>query len=147
MGCTIMEERSISVRLNVHSASTTVISLWVRSSYIDQSMNPETFQGHPQEDHETSHGSMKTTRWFVEENGVKVVAGRKYTSGDSGATMLCSMICRQLERHVHLATCTCTGGVIQANREVRHNNATVTGNPPGGERDWISHRLFWAQSG
>ena len=46
--------------------------------------------GHPQREHETSHGSMSKTQWTVDgpDGTVVELDGRKFGSNDSGAPML-----------------------------------------------------------
>lgn len=52
--------------------------------------------GHPQQEHETSHGSMSKTRWAIDgpEEATLEVNGRKFASNDDGAPMLCSLVCK-----------------------------------------------------
>ncbi|THH22123.1 hypothetical protein EUX98_g8249 [Antrodiella citrinella] len=54
--------------------------------------------GHPQQEHETSHGSMSRTRWAVEgpEGTIVEVNGRKFASRDDGAPMLVKNIWQML---------------------------------------------------
>ena len=90
---------------------------------------------------------MSQTKWVVEgdENTALELQGRKYATGDSGAPMLCSMICKALGRHAHIDQCRlgedhkCIGG---AGVEHFQQRTGAIGN-----RDWITHRLFWARSG
>ena len=103
--------------------------------------------GHPQQEHDTLHGSMEQTTWFLEEERESVdVGGHKYGSGDSGASMLCSLVCRSMGRHVHVADCIagehgqCAGGA-----EVEHI-ATMRRNGVKA-RDWVTHNLYWRKSG
>lgn len=48
--------------------------------------------GHPQPEHETSHGSMSKTQWAVDgpDGTVLEVNGRKFASNDDGAPMMVS---------------------------------------------------------
>jgi hypothetical protein len=86
---------------------------------------------------------MAKTEWVVEgdDDATLEVEGRKYATGDSGAPMMCSMLCKSLGRHVHIDTCrpdadgNCAGAGIQ---HIKGQRST---------RDWITHRLFWARSG
>lgn len=99
--------------------------------------------GHPQAEHSTNHGSMAQTEWFVEgdDDATLEVQGRKYATGDSGAPMLCSLLCEALGRHVHIDSCRPDedGNCIGADLE--HVDR------PGENKDWITHKLFWARSG
>lgn len=86
---------------------------------------------------------MSHTEWVIEgdDDATLELEGRKYASGDSGAPMLCSMLCKTLGRHVHVDHCrpdddgNCVGEGIQ------HIDR------PNSHFDWITHRLFWARSG
>jgi hypothetical protein len=86
---------------------------------------------------------MSQTVWVVEgdDDATLEVEGHKYATGDNGAPMLCSMLCKALGRHVHIDACrpdddgNCVGVGIQ------HINR------PHSTQDWITHRLFWARSG
>ncbi|KAG8836422.1 hypothetical protein FRC18_011419 [Serendipita sp. 400] len=101
--------------------------------------------GHPQPEHETSHGSMAQTEWIVEgdDDAVLELEGHKYATGDNGAPMMCSMVCKALGRHAHIDTCraenvaSCHGPGIQH----KFNKKKAT------NQDWVTHRLFWARSG
>ncbi|KAJ3081987.1 hypothetical protein HDU99_003979 [Rhizoclosmatium hyalinum] len=60
-------------------------------------------RGHTQALHHTSHGNMIQTQWaFTDETGIVEVKGHKFGSGDGGAPLLCSMVCRDLGRHIHI---------------------------------------------
>ena len=102
---------------------------------------------HSQREHATSHGSMSNSVWFVhgENNGTVEVEGRKYAAGNSGAPMLCSLVCNSLGRHIHIGTCRSTSdhGVCGGGPGVQHIN-----DPDSSQReDLISHRVFWERSG
>ncbi|PVF92927.1 hypothetical protein CPB86DRAFT_144289 [Serendipita vermifera] len=101
--------------------------------------------GHPQNEHETSHGSMSQTEWVVEgdDDAILELEGRKYATGDSGAPMLCSMVCKSLGRHVHIDTCRADDAANCNGAGVQH----INGQKGTGKHDWITHRLFWARSG
>ncbi|KAI9450271.1 hypothetical protein BJY52DRAFT_1227294 [Lactarius psammicola] len=49
--------------------------------------------GHPQQEHETSHGSMSQTKWAIDGSDDTSVEleGRKFSSNDEGGPMLCNM--------------------------------------------------------
>jgi hypothetical protein len=44
--------------------------------------------GHPQQEHETSHGSMSSTKWAIEDGSIVEVNGRKFGANDDGAPLL-----------------------------------------------------------
>ncbi|KAH9164611.1 hypothetical protein EDB89DRAFT_2247116 [Lactarius sanguifluus] len=104
--------------------------------------------GHQQREHETSHGSMTQTRWAVDgPDGTSLeLGGRKYSSNDEGAPMMCNLVCSSLGRHVHIDYCragedgTCDGA------EVQHIGARI--NPsPDKAKDWVTHGLSWRRTG
>ncbi|KAI0292619.1 hypothetical protein B0F90DRAFT_1671124 [Multifurca ochricompacta] len=49
--------------------------------------------GHPQQEHETSHGSMSKTKWAIDgPDGTSLeLGGHKFSSNDEGGPMLCNM--------------------------------------------------------
>ncbi|QRW13380.1 E3 ubiquitin-protein ligase TRIP12 [Ceratobasidium sp. AG-Ba] len=103
--------------------------------------------GHPQQLHETSHGSMIATRWVVEgddANPMYELQGRKFGSGDEGAPMLCSLVCAAQGRHAHIDYCrdpaNCDEPECEHIKERMHPE-------PDRPKDWISHGLSWARSG
>ncbi|KAG8795908.1 Vacuolar protein sorting-associated protein 13A [Ceratobasidium sp. 428] len=90
---------------------------------------------------------MTTTQWVLEgtdPNAFYELRGRKFGSGDEGAPLLCHPLCADQGRHAHIDYCrdtgNCSGPEQQHIRERMHPNA----NKP---KDWITHRLKWAQSG
>ncbi|PVF98362.1 hypothetical protein CPB86DRAFT_825740 [Serendipita vermifera] len=101
--------------------------------------------GHPQNEHETSHGSMSQTEWVIEgdDDATLELEGRKYATGDSGAPMLCSMLCKTLGRHAHIDACRADDPANCSEAGVEH----IQGKNGPGNHDWITHRLFWARSG
>ncbi|KIM26074.1 hypothetical protein M408DRAFT_199760 [Serendipita vermifera MAFF 305830] len=102
--------------------------------------------GHPEQEHETSHGNMKNTKWLMEGDHA-VISGRRYATGDNGVTMLCSVVCSELGRHSHRAPCKALMGHCSSSGDVEH----ILNEPPTGRAtsgfDWISHKLFWERSG
>ena len=89
---------------------------------------------------------MSNTVWFVhgDDDGTVEVEGRKYAAGDSGAPMLCNMVCKSLRRHIHVDSCRADDdGVCGGGPGVQHIDEP---NSPE-KQDLISHRLFWDRSG
>ncbi|KAH7337769.1 hypothetical protein B0J17DRAFT_573376 [Rhizoctonia solani] len=105
--------------------------------------------GHPQQLHETSHGSMTETQWFIEgptSSASYQLQEHRYGSGDQGSTVLCSMVCSQQGRHVHVDYCRNTNRAECNSEECQHIDERV--HPyPDMSKDWISHKLYWARSG
>jgi hypothetical protein len=88
---------------------------------------------------------MSNTIWFVHGNEDEInVEGRRYASGDSGAPLLCSLVCKTLRRHIHIDTCRsgqaeqCGGGL-----GVQH----IPDSNGGTQEDLVTHRVFWERSG
>jgi hypothetical protein len=101
--------------------------------------------GHPQQEHETRHGSMSRTRWAIDgPDGTSVeLEGRKFSSNDDGAPMLCNLVCKSMGRHVHIDYCR---GDPCDNPEAQHINERMVPNPDQ-EKDWITHGLHWRRMG
>lgn len=105
--------------------------------------------GHPQQLHETSHGSMITTQWVVEGDDANPgyeLDGRKFGSGDEGAPMLCNLVCSAQGRHAHIDYCRSVDPDGCNDRDCEHipNRMHPEPNRP---KDWISHATHWARSG
>jgi len=103
--------------------------------------------GHPQQLHETSHGSMTTTQWVIEgadANAIYELRGRKFGSGDEGAPLLCNLLCADQGRHAHIDYCRSPGNCSGA--EQQHIADQIHPNPQQ-PKDWVSHHLKWARSG
>jgi hypothetical protein len=101
--------------------------------------------GHPQQEHETRHGSMSRTRWAIDgPDGTSVeLEGRKFSSNDDGAPMLCNLVCKSMGRHVHIDYCR---GDPCDNPEAQHVNDRMVPNPDQA-KDWITHGLHWRRMG
>ncbi|KAH8977864.1 hypothetical protein EDB86DRAFT_3157238 [Lactarius hatsudake] len=97
--------------------------------------------GHPQQEHETSHGSMSQTRWVVDDpNGAGLeIEGHKFSSNDDGGPMLCNLVCKSMERHVHVDICR---GFDSHNDETKHIDKKIAPYPDR-PKDWITHGLHW----
>ena len=91
---------------------------------------------------------MEQTTWALDgdDDAVREIQGRKFGSGDSGAPMLCSMVCKELGRHAHIAFCRSSSAGDCTHREVQHI-AKRMGPDPGRAKDWITNALHWARSG
>lgn len=96
----------------------------------------------------TSHGSMVNTSWVVEGDSTATfeLNGHRFASGDSGAPMICSMVCNQMGRgHLHIDTCRIdTSGDCAGGDGVRHIQET---DDMDRRLDWIVHDKFWERSG
>ncbi|KXN87519.1 hypothetical protein AN958_08742 [Leucoagaricus sp. SymC.cos] len=106
-------------------------------------------RGHPQQEHETSHGSMSRTRWVIEgsEDSVMEVNGRKFASSDNGAPMMCNLVCQSLNRHAHIDYCRTHDIKPEDCHGLEHQHITARLAPnPDQPKDWISHALYWRRS-
>lgn len=107
--------------------------------------------GHPQQQHETSHGSMIKTQWLLD--GPTFTASyefqeHKYGAGDHGSTVLCSLLCSHQGRHAHVDYCRRGNDSTSACGGDEHQHIETKIRPnPNLSKDWISHRLYWARSG
>ncbi|KAH9047481.1 hypothetical protein EDB83DRAFT_2317547 [Lactarius deliciosus] len=100
--------------------------------------------GHTQQEHETSHGSMTQTRWAIDgpdETGLEL-GGRKFSSNDEGAPMMCNLVCSSMGRHVHIDYCRAGENAPCDGAEVQHINARMVPNPDK-PKDAITHSLYW----
>src|SRR5712691_4599778 len=98
--------------------------------------------------HDTSHGSMGQTTWVIDgdDDDFREIQGRRFASGDSGAPMLCSMVCKALGRHAHIDFCRSSSVRTCKHTGVQH----VTGRmrpDPSKPKDWITHAVHWARTG
>ncbi|KAJ7430289.1 hypothetical protein FB451DRAFT_1500209, partial [Mycena latifolia] len=105
-------------------------------------------RGHPQQEHETRHGSMSKTRWAVDgpDGTIVEIDGRKFGSDDDGAPMMCNLFCQQMGRHAHLDYCRADNAASCFGLEVQHIKTRISPDPARA-KDWISHSLFWRRSG
>ncbi|KAJ7066394.1 hypothetical protein C8F01DRAFT_1123111 [Mycena amicta] len=107
-------------------------------------------RGHPQQEHETRHGSMSRTQWSVEgpEGTIIELNGRKFGASDEGSPLLCNLFCQDMGRHAHLDYCRASDAAPCTGPEVDHLPLTTRMLPhPDRAKDWISHSLFWKRSG
>lgn len=104
--------------------------------------------GHQQREHETSHGSMTQTRWAVDgpDGTTLELGGRKYSSNDEGAPMMCNLVCSSLGRHVHVDYCRAGVDGTCDDAEVQHLNGRIFPNPDRA-KDGITHGLSWRRMG
>ncbi|KAG2365210.1 hypothetical protein BDR07DRAFT_1399490 [Suillus spraguei] len=105
--------------------------------------------GHPQQEHETRHGSMSSSRWAVDgpdDTGLEV-EGRRFSSNDEGAPMMCNLVCQAVGRHIHIDYCRAPdAAACRGNNEVQHISKRVLPNPERA-KDFITHNLFWRRAG
>ncbi|KAG2340343.1 hypothetical protein BDR05DRAFT_889963 [Suillus weaverae] len=105
--------------------------------------------GHPQQEHETRHGSMSSSRWAIDgpDDTSLEVEGRRFSSNDEGAPMMCSLVCQALGRHIHIDYCrTQDANACRGNNEVQHISKRLLPNPERA-KDCVTHNLFWRRAG
>ncbi|KAH9056504.1 hypothetical protein EDB87DRAFT_1219618 [Lactarius vividus] len=104
--------------------------------------------GHFQKEHRTNHGSMAQTRWAVDgPDGESLeLGGRKFSSGDEGAPMMCNLVCSSMGRHVHIDYCYAGANGFCDGAEVQHINSPMVPNPER-HKDAVTHSLYWRRMG
>ncbi|KAI0250874.1 hypothetical protein BJV78DRAFT_526274 [Lactifluus subvellereus] len=104
--------------------------------------------GHAQQEHETSHGSMTQTRWAVDgpDGTTFELGGRRFSSNDDGAPMMCNIVCSSMGRHVHIDYCRTEERRPCDGAEVQHINTRMIPNPEK-PKDAITHGLYWRRMG
>ncbi len=91
---------------------------------------------------------MTQTRWSIEgpdETGIEL-QGRKFSSDDEGAPMLCNLVCSSMHRHVHFEYCRIQDGAACSGDEMQHINSRMSPDPDK-PKDAITHRLYWRRMG
>jgi len=103
--------------------------------------------GHPQREHETSHGLMSRPKWSVEgpEDTALEVNGHKLATND-GAPMMCNFYCTDLGRHVHVDYCRSGNPASCSGAETQHLSTRVQPNPERA-KDLVTHSLYWKRMG
>ncbi|KAF8548833.1 hypothetical protein OG21DRAFT_1489038 [Imleria badia] len=105
---------------------------------------------HPQREHETRHGSMSRTRWTVDgpDDVPLEIEGRKFSTNDEGAPMMCNLVCSAMGRHVHIDYCRSADNEAACigNWELQHLTRRIQP-APDRAKDALTHSLFWKRSG
>ena len=93
---------------------------------------------------------MTHTRWSIEgpdATGIEL-KGRKFSSDDEGAPMMCNLVCSSMGRHIHIDYCRSEDGVPCSGDELQHINASRRMIPdPDRPKDAITHKLYWRRMG
>ena len=91
---------------------------------------------------------MSRTKWAIDgpDGTVLEVNGRKFGSSDDGAPMLCSLLCSNLGRHVHIDYCRSADTQSCNEEETNHIHSRVEPDPDRA-KDWITHKLYWQRLG
>ncbi|KAI9443965.1 hypothetical protein H4582DRAFT_1049491 [Lactarius indigo] len=104
--------------------------------------------GHTQQEHETSHGSMTETHWAVDgPDGASLeLGGRKFSSNDEGAPMMCNLVCSSMGRHVHIDYCRADQNGPCDSVGIQHINDRMLPDPDK-PKDAVVHSLYWRRMG
>ena len=108
-----------------------------------------TCQGHPQQEHETCHGTMSRTRWTVDgpDDVPLEIEGHRFSTNDEGVPMMCNLVCSAMGRHVHIDYCRATNEAeCTGNEELQHLSKRLQPDPDR-PKDILTHSLFWKRSG
>ena len=91
---------------------------------------------------------MTQTRWTVDgPDGTSLeLDGRKFSSNDEGAPMMCNLVCSSMGRHVHIDYCRAEQGGRCDGGEIQHIHKRMTPNPDK-PKDFITHGLSWRRMG
>jgi hypothetical protein len=91
---------------------------------------------------------MSQTRWAVEgpDEATLELEGRKYSSNDDGAPMMCNLFCLAMGRHVHIDYCRTQDGTPCDAAEVHHISARMIPDPSR-PKDFVTHNLYWKRNG
>ena len=91
---------------------------------------------------------MTQTRWAVDgPDGITLeLGGRKFSSNDEGAPMMCNLVCTSMGRHVHVAYCRTESNVPCDSEDVQHIAERMVPEP-NKPKDAITHRLYWRRMG
>ena len=91
---------------------------------------------------------MTQTRWAVAgPDGTSLeIEGRKVSSNDEGAPMLCNFVCLSMGRHVHIANCRSADGGPCYGADIEHIDERLSPDPDKA-KDYIAHALYWRRMG
>jgi hypothetical protein len=92
---------------------------------------------------------MSSSRWAIDgpEDTSLEVEGRRFSSNDEGAPMMCNIVCQTLGRHVHIDYCRSQDAApCILNPEALHISKRVLPTPDR-PKDFLTHNLFWRRSG
>ena len=88
------------------------------------------------------------TRWAVDgPDGVSLeLGGRKFSSNDEGAPMMCNLVCSSMGRHVHIDYCRAEENGPCDGAEVQHITSRMVPDPDR-PKDAVTHSLYWRRMG
>jgi hypothetical protein len=91
---------------------------------------------------------MTQTRWAIDgpdDVGLEL-EGRRFSSNDEGAPMMCNLVCSSMGRHVHIDYCRAEKNAPCDGAEVQHINVRLVPNPDRC-KDAITHSMYWRRLG
>ncbi|RUP45100.1 hypothetical protein BC936DRAFT_148613 [Jimgerdemannia flammicorona] len=101
--------------------------------------------GHPQMEHETSHGNMIQTVFSAVDDEFEY-NGFTFNTGDRGSCFLCNMFCKDLGRHKHIDYCQSVDHTKCTGEGIQHISEKI--NPdPDLPKDFLKHGLYWKRTG
>jgi hypothetical protein len=91
---------------------------------------------------------MTQTRWAVEgADGESLgLGGRRFSSNDEGAPMMCNLVCSSMGRHVHIDYCRTEKDSRCDGADIQHIGKRMVPNPDK-SKDYITHGLYWRRMG
>ena len=91
---------------------------------------------------------MSQTSWIVEgpDETALNLSGRKFSTNDDGAPMMCNLVCLTMGRHVHIDYCRAEDESVCGSTEVQHIPERLAPEPDR-PKDRITHNLYWRRAG
>ncbi|KAI6032571.1 hypothetical protein F5J12DRAFT_779054 [Pisolithus orientalis] len=94
-------------------------------------------------------GSMSRTQWTIDgtdDAEVLEIEGRRFSTNDEGAPMMCNLVCQAMGRHVHIDYCRTEEAACVGNDEIQHITKHLLPHPDR-PKDYVTHNLHWKRSG
>ncbi|TFY70646.1 hypothetical protein EVG20_g2356 [Dentipellis fragilis] len=86
-------------------------------------------------------------RWAIDSpDGTVEHEGRKFSTNDDGAPMMCNLVCTSMGRHVHIDWCRTEPDEPCEGAEVEHIPEQFLPEP-NRPKDYITHGLYWRRTG
>jgi hypothetical protein len=91
---------------------------------------------------------MSQTRWAVDgPDGTSLeLQGRRFSSNDEGAPMMCNLVCLAMGRHVHIDYCRAEDETLCDSADVQHIPTRIIPDPDR-LKDFVTHNLYWRRTG
>ncbi|KIJ07344.1 hypothetical protein PAXINDRAFT_103001, partial [Paxillus involutus ATCC 200175] len=93
---------------------------------------------------------MSQTRWTIDgpEDVSVELEGRRFSSNDEGAPMMCNLVCQAMGIHVHITNCrhgADDAAACNGNDQIEHILKRLHPNPDD-PKDFVTHNLFWRRA-